>query len=94
MKSATLHDACRPSPDPILTASEIAFELRCSKAHVYHLLNGDVEGLTVLPHLALGRKKVVPRSAFERWKSENLTGKIRDDSMNGVHAALKGAMHA
>lgn len=26
--------------DPILTASEVAAELRCSKAHVYHLLNG------------------------------------------------------
>ena len=81
--------------DPILTASEVAAELRCSKAHVYHLLNGNVEGLTVLPHLALGRKKVIPRSAFERWKSDNLTGNIRDDSkMNDVDAALKGAMHA
>ena len=80
--------------DPILTASEVAAELRCSKAHVYHLLNGDVEGLTVLPHLALGRKKVIPRSAFERWKLENLPGKIRDDSMKDVDAALKGAMRA
>ena len=81
--------------DPILTASEVAAELRCSKAHVYQLLNGSVEGLTILPHLALGRKKVIPRSAFERWKSDNLTGNIDDDSkVNDVDAALKGAMRA
>lgn len=76
--------------DPILTVSEVAAELRCSKAHIYHLLNGDVDGLTVLPHLALGRNKVIPRSALERWKTDNLTGNIRDDSkMNDVDAALK-----
>lgn len=73
--------------DPILTAPEIASELRCSKTHVYNLMNGCVDGVTVLPHLALGRKKVVPRSAFETWKRTNLTGKMPHDlDMNGVDA--------
>ena len=60
--------------DPILTAIEVAADLRCSKSQVYRLMNGEVEGLTVLPHLALGRKKVVPRSALETWKQQNISG--------------------
>ena len=66
--------------DPILTAKEVAADLRCSKTQVYRLMNGYVEGVTVLPHLALGRKKVVPRSILERWKRDNISGIIRGDS--------------
>lgn len=58
----------------VLTVQEVAAELRCSKAHVYKLLNGLVSGLPVLPHLALGRKKVIPRSTFEAWVRQNITG--------------------
>ena len=66
--------------DPILTAKEVAEDLRCSKSQVYRLMSGDVEGVTVLPHLALGRKKVVPRSVLEQWKRQNISGIIRGDS--------------
>lgn len=66
--------------DPILTAREVAEDLRCSKSQVYRLMSGDVAGLTVLPHLALGRKKVVPRSALEKWKRQNISGMIPADS--------------
>ena len=52
----------------ILTAKEVADELRCSKAQVYKLMNREVKERTVLPHLALGRKKVVRRSSLEAWK--------------------------
>ncbi len=55
----------------ILTAKEVADELRCSKAQVYRLMNGVVDGLTPLPALPLGRKKVVMRSSFEAWKRAN-----------------------
>jgi len=73
--------------DPILTATEIAEELRCSKSQVYRLLCGDVDGLTMLPHLALGRKKVVPRSALEQWKRQNISGMIpRNSEKNTVDA--------
>jgi excisionase family DNA binding protein len=65
---------------PNLTAKEVADHLRCSKSQVYRLMNGEVDGLTVLPHLALGRKKVIPRSALEEWKRQNISGMIRDDS--------------
>jgi hypothetical protein len=57
--------------DLVLTAKEVATELRCSKAQVYRLMNGEVDGLTPLPTLPLGRKKVVMRGSFEAWKLVN-----------------------
>jgi predicted DNA-binding transcriptional regulator AlpA len=66
--------------DPVLTAKEVAEDLRCSKSQVYRLMNGDVEGVSVLPHLALGRKKVVLRSMLEQWKRQNISGMIRGDA--------------
>jgi predicted DNA-binding transcriptional regulator AlpA len=66
--------------DPILTAKEVAEDLRCSKQQVYRLMKGKVKGVSLLPHLALGRKKVVPRSIFEQWKRQNLSGMISGDS--------------
>jgi len=74
--------------DPVLTAKEVAEDLRCSKSQVYRLMSGDVEGLTVLPHLALGRKKVVPRSTLERWKRQNISGMIRHDSETSAVDAM------
>jgi excisionase family DNA binding protein len=66
--------------DPVLTAKEVAEDLRCSRSQVYRLMSGSVEGLTVLPHLALGRKRVVLRSLLEQWKQQNISGMIRGDS--------------
>jgi excisionase family DNA binding protein len=54
--------------DPLLTLPEIANELRCSKAHVSHLINGKVEGVPPLPAIALGRRRLIRRSTFEHWK--------------------------
>jgi predicted DNA-binding transcriptional regulator AlpA len=75
--------------DPILTASEVAAELRCSKTHIYRLMNGEVEGVSPLPTLALGRKKVVMRSSFEAWKRANEKNRamVGDESaISAVHA--------
>ena len=74
----------------ILTAKEVAEELRCSKAQVYKLMNGEVKNRTILPHIALGRKKVVCRSSFEAWKRLNENGAIlADDSeMKAVGAVI------
>ncbi len=72
----------------ILTAKEVAAELRCSKAQVYKLMNGTIKDRTVLPHIALGRKKVVRRSSFEAWKRANEIGAIlsADSEMKTVGA--------
>lgn len=55
----------------ILTAKEVAEELRCSRAQVYRLLNGMVKDVPKLPYISLGRKRVVRRSALEDWKRLN-----------------------
>jgi excisionase family DNA binding protein len=59
------------SNDEILTVSEIAIELRCSKAHVYNAIAGKVDGVSPLPAISMGRRKLVRRTALERWKAAN-----------------------
>jgi excisionase family DNA binding protein len=59
------------SIDAILTVSEVAIDLRCSRAHVYNAINGNVAGISPLPSIALGRRRLVRRSALEEWKRAN-----------------------
>jgi excisionase family DNA binding protein len=51
----------------VLTVSEVASELRCSKAHVHNLINGKVSGARPLPSLRLGRRRLVLRTSFKAW---------------------------
>jgi hypothetical protein len=60
-----------PEERDILTVSEVAVELRCSKAHVCKSINGLVQGVTPLPAISMGRRKLVRRSSLENWKREN-----------------------
>ncbi len=60
--------------DEVLSPVEVAQELRCSKAHVYKLIHGKVEGVSSLPAINLGRRKVVRRSSLEFWKRINESG--------------------
>ena len=53
--------------DEILTVVEVAAELRCSKAHVYNAIAGKVDGVSPLPAIFMGRRKLVRRGAW-RWK--------------------------
>jgi excisionase family DNA binding protein len=46
---------------------EAARLLRCSKAHVHHLIAGKVPGATPLPSLWLGRRRLILKSSFEQW---------------------------
>jgi len=55
----------------ILTVSEIARELRCSKAHVHHLISGKVRGVRPLPSLWLGRRRLVLRESLDAWVKAN-----------------------
>ena len=64
----------------ILTAKEMAEELRCSKAQVYRLLDGDVKDVPKLPYISLGRKKLVRRSTLEDWKRVNEGCILSDDA--------------
>ena len=51
----------------VLTISEVATILRCSKAHVRNLLSGKVKGAQPLPYISYGRRKGVRRESLVRW---------------------------
>jgi excisionase family DNA binding protein len=57
--------------EQILTVSEVARDLRCSKAHVYKTINGTVDGVSPLPAISHGRRRLVRRSTLEEWKRAN-----------------------
>ena len=51
----------------LLTIIEAARELRCSKAHLYNVLGGKIEGLPPLPVFHIGRKAYVRRAQLQAW---------------------------
>lgn len=55
----------------VMTIAEVAHDLRCSKAHVYNLLNGLVGGVAPLPYIGIGRTRRVLRVTLESWKTAN-----------------------
>ena len=57
-----------------LSIEEIASNLRCSKAHVYNAINGKLRGVTPLPAICMGRRRLVLRSSLEMWKRSNEQG--------------------
>jgi excisionase family DNA binding protein len=57
----------------ILTISEVAEVLRCSKAHVNKALSGRIAGVPQLAHLSLGRRKLVPKDWFDQWLEASRT---------------------
>ena len=63
-----------PNDHGILTVIEVARELRCSKSHVHHLIEGRVQGMSPLPSLWLGRRRVVRRSSLDQWIKANEHG--------------------
>jgi excisionase family DNA binding protein len=84
--------------DEILTAAEVAAELRCSKAHVYNTIAGKVEGVSPLPAICMGRRKLVRRSALEEWKRTNENagpdGNIASSSAFDAVGRMKETVHA
>jgi len=73
---AAAHPASKPEgartfePPEVLTIADGAKELRCSKAHLAKVLNGQVPGVPHLPHLRLGRRKLIRRSMLYQWMAE------------------------
>ena len=76
----TTSRSSEPAIDTVLTVHEVAQELKCSKAHVYNLINNRVVGVKPLPTISLGRKKLIRRSSLEAWKRAN--------EANGLGATL------
>ena len=55
----------------IMTVEEVAQRLRCSKAHVCNAINGKVNGVTTLPTISMGRRKLIRVSALAAWLAQN-----------------------
>lgn len=51
----------------ILTVSEAAHELRCSKAHVHNMIAGKVNNIPPLPVLRIGRRLLIRYDALMEW---------------------------
>ena len=60
-----------PQDSQILTLSEVASLLRCSKAHMCEAINGRVAGITPLAAISMGRRKLVRRQSLEAWLAQN-----------------------
>jgi hypothetical protein len=64
LPAASPQDAARLA---LLTITEAARELRCSKAHLYNVLRGRVECLPPLPVFHIGRKAFIRRAQLQAW---------------------------
>ena len=56
-----------PRLPSILTLKEVSKELRCSKAHLSHIINGKVAGLPPLPVARIGRRVIIRRVVLMHW---------------------------
>ena len=55
----------------LLTLSDVAELLHCSKAHVCKAVAGRVPGCPPIPALSLGRRKLVRRETLLLWIEKN-----------------------
>jgi excisionase family DNA binding protein len=51
----------------VLTLTEAAKIIRCSKAHLLNVIHGRVPNVPPLPCARIGRRILVRREALERW---------------------------
>ena len=55
----------------VLTVADVAKILRCSKAHVCKIINGQVTDTPPIPAINLGRRKIVRIQSLMRWMNEH-----------------------
>jgi excisionase family DNA binding protein len=55
----------------LLSITDVAALLRCSKAHVCKAVAGRVAGCPPIPAVSLGRRKLVRRQALLAWLEAN-----------------------
>jgi excisionase family DNA binding protein len=99
ISSPITRSSAPPASDrQVLTVGEVALELRCSKAHVYNVIAGKVDGVRALPAISMGRRKLVRRTALEHWMEANEAaagdGKIAPSSASDAVGRMKETVHA
>ena len=55
----------------LLTLSEVAELLHCSKAHIGKAVAGRLVGCAAIPSVSLGRRKLVRRASLLLWIENN-----------------------
>ena len=75
----------------LLTLTDVAQLLRCSKAHVCKAVMGRVPGCPPLPAVSLGRRKLIRRAVLHTWIAEN---EAANTPMSFPLAAPKGCIAA
>jgi hypothetical protein len=55
----------------LLTLSEVAKLLHCSKAHICNAVAGRLHGCPPIPAVSLGRRKLVRRASLLLWIERN-----------------------
>ena len=58
----------------LLTLTDVAELLHCSKAHVSNVIAGRVSGCPPIPAVRLGRRKLVRRETLITWVERNELG--------------------
>jgi len=61
----------RATPATVLTVADVARHLRCSKTFVYKVIEGKVPGVSPLPAIFMGRRRLVCADSLEIWKRAN-----------------------
>lgn len=70
--------------EAILTLTEVARELRCSKAHLHSIITGKVRGLPPLPVLRLGRRLLIRSDALMQWLLSLEAREVEDQRLTGL----------
>lgn len=68
----------------LLTLTDVAELLHCSKAHVGKVIDGRVAGCAAIPCIRLGRRKLVRRESLAGWLERNETATIESSPARGV----------
>jgi len=71
----------------LLTLTEVAELLHCSKAHVSNAVAGRVPGCLPIPAVSLGRRKLVRRQSLLAWIEHNETAKMQASPERGRKSA-------
>jgi hypothetical protein len=68
----------------LLTLTDVAQLLHCSKAHIGKVIDGRVTGCAAIPCIRLGRRKLVRRESLAGWLEENESDTMRPSLARGV----------
>jgi hypothetical protein len=60
----------------LLTLTEVAKLLHCSKAHICNAVAGRLPGCSPIPAVSLGRRKLVRRASLLSWIENNEQGAV------------------